>query len=118
MYWLAIIYLFFNTYKSIQLGSIPIRHLNSSRMEMGVDMGRNEENESIEEGERRFNEIESYLEQVQNLVVEQHGARNYRWIKSVDRHFDGIRRIVNRSGQHTRIPRTWTDLNEVNMYLP
>ena len=34
-------------------------------------MGRNEENESIEEGERHFNEIKSYLEQVQHLVAEQ-----------------------------------------------
>ena len=45
--------------------------------------------------DQKFQEIESYLDQVISIVYEQHALNNYKWIKAVDKNFDGVRKIVN-----------------------
>jgi len=44
--------------------------------------------------EQKFQEIESYLDQAILIVREQHALNNHKWIKAVDKNFDGIRRVV------------------------
>jgi len=44
--------------------------------------------------DQKFQEIESYLSQALSIVHEQHASNNYRWIKAVDKNFDGIRKLV------------------------
>ena len=45
------------------------------------------------------------------IVREQHALNNYKWIKSVNKNFNGIRKVVNDVTKFNRQitnPRTWT----------
>ena len=69
---------------------------------------------------QKFQEIESYLNQAISIVHEQHALKNYKWIKAVDKNFDGIRRVVNDVNKFNRRitnPRTWKDSTSSTMYL-
>src|SRR5437899_6917 len=44
---------------------------------------------------KAFNKIKHYLEEAQKIVVIQHNAKKYKWAKSVDKNFNGMRRMVN-----------------------
>jgi hypothetical protein len=70
--------------------------------------------------DQKFQEIESYLNQVISIVREQRASNNYRWIKAVDKNFDGIRKLVNDITKFNRRitnPRTWKDNTSSTMYL-
>ena len=45
--------------------------------------------------DQKFQEIKIYLDQAMSIVREQHISNNYKWIKAVDKNFDGIRKLVN-----------------------
>ena len=70
--------------------------------------------------DQKFQEIESYLNQAMLIVREQHALNNYKWIKSVDKNFNGIRKVVNDVTKFNRQitnPRTWKDSTNSTMYL-
>jgi len=70
--------------------------------------------------EQKFQEIESYLNQAISIVREQHALNNHKWIKAVDKNFDGVRRVVNDITKFNRRitnPRTWKDSTNSTMYL-
>ena len=55
-----------------------------------------------------------------SIVREQHTLNNYKWIKAVDKNFDGIRKLVNDITKFNRRisnPRTWKDSTNSTMYL-
>jgi hypothetical protein len=69
---------------------------------------------------QKFQEIESYLNQAILIVHEQHALNNHKWIKAVDKNFDGIRKVVNDVTKFNRRitnPRTWKDSTNSTMYL-
>ncbi|CAB5356722.1 unnamed protein product [Rhizophagus irregularis] len=80
-----------------------------------------EEVERMKENmEQKFQEIESYLDQAISIVREQHASNNYKWIKAVDKNFDGVRKLVNDITKFNRRitnPRTWKDNTNSTMYL-
>ncbi|CAB4392891.1 unnamed protein product [Rhizophagus irregularis] len=80
-----------------------------------------EEVERMKENmEQKFQEIESYLDQAISIVCEQHALNNYKWIKAVDKNFDGVRKLVNDITKFNRRitnPRTWKDNTNSTMYL-
>ena len=43
-----------------------------------------------EEGEKSFRELESYLTEAKVIIVEQHEVKNYNFVKSVERNFNGV----------------------------
>ena len=69
---------------------------------------------------QKFQEIESYLNQAISIVCEQHALNNHKWIKAVDKNFDGVKRVVNDITKFNRQitnPRTWKDSTNSTMYL-
>ena len=69
---------------------------------------------------QKFQEIESYLDQAMSIVREQHAANNHKWIKAVNKNFDGVRKLVNNITKFNRRitnPRTWKDSTNSTMYL-
>jgi len=73
-----------------------------------------------QEGEQLFGEIKQCLADCQEIVDEQYERKNYSWIRSVNRYFNGIRKIVNDVGTYrrqVRNPRTWRDHNENTLLL-
>jgi len=55
-----------------------------------------------------------------SIVHEQHTLNNHKWIKAVDKNFDGIRKLVNDINKFNRRisnPRTWKDSTNSTMYL-
>jgi hypothetical protein len=69
---------------------------------------------------QKFQEIKSYLNQALLIVNEQHALNNHKWIKAVDKNFNGIRRVVNDVTKFNRKitnPRTWEDSTNSTMYL-
>ena len=70
--------------------------------------------------DQKFQEIEIYLDQAMSIVCKQHISNNYKWIKAVDKNFDGIRKLVNDITKFNRRitnPRTWKDSTNSTMYL-
>ena len=70
--------------------------------------------------DQKFQEIEIYPDQAMSIVREQHISNNYKWIKAVDKNFDGIRKLVNDITKFNRRisnPRTWKDSTNSTMYL-
>ena len=47
-----------------------------------------------EEGEKSFRELEYYLTKAKDIIVEQHKVKNYNFVKSVERNFNGVRKFV------------------------
>jgi len=55
-----------------------------------------------------------------SIVHEQHILNNHKWIKAVNKNFDGIRKLVNDINKFNRRisnPRTWKDSTNSTMYL-
>jgi hypothetical protein len=76
--------------------------------------------EESENMDQKFEEIESYLNQAISIVREQHALNNHKWIKAVDKNFNGIRKIVNDITKFNRKntnPRTWKDSTNSTLYL-
>lgn len=70
--------------------------------------------------EQKFQDIESYLNQALLIVREQHTLNNYKWIKAVDKNFNGVRKVVNnitKFNKRITNPRTWKDNTNATMYL-
>ena len=67
-----------------------------------------------------FEEVEHYLNQAISIVREQRASNNYKWIKAVDKNFDGIWKIVNdviKFNRRITNPRTWKDSINTTMYF-
>ena len=72
------------------------------------------------EGETSFSELERYLTEAKDIIVEQHEIKNYRFVKKVEKNFGGVRKFVNdikHYRQRLTNPRTWRDHNDNTMYL-
>jgi hypothetical protein len=55
-----------------------------------------------------------------SIVHEQHILNNHKWIKAVNKNFDGIRKLVNDINKFNRRisnPRTWKGSTNSTMYL-
>jgi hypothetical protein len=55
-----------------------------------------------------------------SIVHEQHILNNHKWIKAVNKNFDGIRKLVNDINKFNRRisnSRTWKDSTNSTMYL-
>ena len=75
---------------------------------------------STEEGEELFSDVRKYLEHAQEIVADQQSKKNYRWIKTANKHFSGIRKLVNNIhayNRHVHNPRTWGDHDDCTMFL-
>jgi len=73
-----------------------------------------------EEGEQSFHELERYLTEAKNIIVEQHKVKNYNFVKSVKRNFNGVQKFVNDIKQYRQRltnPQTWRDHNKNTMFL-
>ena len=73
-----------------------------------------------DEGEKSFRELERYLTEAKDIIVEQHEIKNYIFVKSVEKNFSGVRKFVDdikRYRQRLTNPRTWRDHNENTIYL-
>jgi len=93
-----------------RIGSVSIHNDNNIEID----------HEDNQEGERLFCEIKRHLEEVQKIVDDEYNAKNYRWIRSTNRNFNGIRRIVNDINTYrrrTHNPRTWRDHNNNTLFL-
>ena len=74
----------------------------------------------VEESDQKFEEIENCLNQALSIVREQHLLNNHKWIKAVDKNFNGVRKVVNDITKFNRRitnPRTWKDSTNSTMYL-
>ena len=68
-----------------------------------------------EEGKQSFHELERYLTEAKNIIV-----KNYNFVKSVKRNFNGVQKFVNDIKQYRQRltnPQTWRDHNENTMFL-
>jgi len=85
-----------------------------------VSFENNEETESIEEGKKRFEDIKQHIEKLRQIIDEQCDAGNYRWMKAVEKCFNGTRKLVNDVEKYRRRntnPRTWADHNANTLFL-
>lgn len=60
------------------------------------------------------------MDDAKKIVTEQRQAKNYRWAKSVNRNFGGIKKLVDDVKSYSRritLSRTWKDHNENTMFL-
>ena len=75
---------------------------------------------NVYEEEELFSNVRKCLEDAQEIVADQHSKKNYRWIRAVNKHFSGIRKLVNDIHAYNRLlhnPRTWRGHNENTMFL-
>ena len=74
-----------------------------------------------EQVDQKFEEIENCLNQALSIIVrEQHLLNNHKWIKAVDKNFNGVQNVVNDITKFNRRitnPRTWKDSTNSTMYL-
>ena len=47
-----------------------------------------------DEGIKSFHELEYYHTEAKDIIVEQHKVKNYNFVKSVERNFNGVRKFV------------------------
>ena len=61
-----------------------------------------------------------HIEKLRQIIDEQCDAENYRWMKAVEKYFNGARKLVDdveKLRRRITNPRTWADHNENTLFL-